>query len=71
MDHSSRHLKLKFVDPGTYIVNDENNFIDLLLQVGSGFNEKSNGSESVKKPTDPDSSSLLELTTIYIIRRTC
>ena len=38
---------LEFVDPGLYFVQDENNFINPLLQVGSGSesNEKSTGSD--------------------------
>ena len=35
---------LDFVDSGLYFVQDENNFINPLLQVGSGYNEKSTGS---------------------------
>ena len=39
---------LEFVDSGLYIVQDENNFINPLLQVGagSGYNEKSTRSGS-------------------------
>ena len=41
---------LEFVDSGLYFVQDENNFINPLLQVGSGsgFNEKSTGSGGPK-----------------------
>ena len=35
---------LEFVDPGLYLVQYENNFINPLLQVGSGSNEKFIGS---------------------------
>ena len=40
----NHQFKLEFVDSGLYF--DENNFINPMLQVGSGFgsNEKSNGS---------------------------
>ena len=38
---------LEFVDSGLYFVKDENNFINPLLQVGSG-------SGSTKKVPDPD-----------------
>ena len=31
---------LEFVDSGLYFVQDENNFINPLLQIGSGSNEK-------------------------------
>ena len=34
------HFKLEFVDSALYFVKDENNFINPLLQVGSGSNEK-------------------------------
>ena len=37
---------LEFVDSGLYFVQDENNFINPLLQVGSGFAEKSTASGS-------------------------
>ena len=39
---------LEFDDPGLYFVQDENNFINLLLNVGSGSEsaEKSTGSGS-------------------------
>ena len=35
---------LEFVDSGLYFVQDENNLINPLLQVGSGSKEKSIGS---------------------------
>ena len=35
---------LEFVDSGLYFVQDENNFINPFLQVGSGSVEKSTGS---------------------------
>ena len=43
------------MDSGLYFVQDENNFINPLLQVrsGSGFNKKSYGSGG-QKSTDPD-----------------
>ena len=37
---------LEFVDYDLYFVQDENNFINPLLQVGSGSVEKSTGSGS-------------------------
>ena len=37
---------LEFVDFGLYFVQDENNFINPLLQVGSGSDEKRTGSGS-------------------------
>ena len=37
---------LEFVDSGLYFVQDENNFINPMLQVGSGSVEKSIGSGS-------------------------
>ena len=37
---------LEFVDSGLYFVPDKNNFINPLLQVGSGSVEKSTGSGS-------------------------
>ena len=42
------HFKLEFVDSGFYFVQDENSFINSLLQVGSesGSNEKITGSGS-------------------------
>ena len=39
---------LEFVDSGLYFVQDENNFINPLLQVGSGSNEKSTGPSGSK-----------------------
>ena len=45
-DLINHHFKLEFVDSGLYFVQDENNFINPLLQVGSGSNEKSNISGS-------------------------
>ena len=44
---------LEFVDSDLYFVQDKNNFINLLLQVGSG-------SGSVEKSTGSGSSSLLK-----------
>ena len=40
----NHHFMLEFVDSGSYFVQDENNFIIPLLQVGSGSNEESTGS---------------------------
>ena len=37
---------LEFVDPDLYFVQDKNNFINPLLQVGSGSVEKNTGSGS-------------------------
>ena len=42
-DLINHYFKLEFVDSGLYFVQDENDFINPLLQVGSGSNEKSNG----------------------------
>ena len=39
---------LEFVISGLYFVQDENNFINPLLQVGSGSSEKSFGSGGQK-----------------------
>ena len=39
---------LEFVDSGLYFVQDENDFINPLLQVGSGSFEKSPGSGGPK-----------------------
>ena len=39
---------LEFVDFGLYFVQDENNFINPLLQVGSGSDEKRTGSGGPK-----------------------
>ena len=44
MNHS---FKLEFVDSGLYFFKDENNFIDSLLQVGSG-------SGSDERVSDPE-----------------
>ena len=43
-DYKNHHYQLKFFYSGLYFVKDENNFIYPLLQVGSGSNEKRNGS---------------------------
>ena len=43
-DPKNYHFKLEFVDSGLYVVED--NFINPLLQVDSGSNEKSNVSGS-------------------------
>ena len=48
VDPDPAHFKLEFVDSGLYFVQDENNFINSLLQVGSGSNEKSTGSGGPK-----------------------
>ena len=39
---------LEFVNSGLYFVQNENNFINPLLQVGSGSDEKSTGSGGPK-----------------------
>ena len=44
MDLINHKFKLKFVDSGLYFDEDENDYINPLLQVGSGSNEKSDGS---------------------------
>ena len=50
---------LEFVDSDLYVVQDKNNFINPLLQVGSGSVEKSTGSGSGgPKITGSGSSSL-------------
>ena len=51
---------LDFVDSGLYFVQDENNFIYPLLQVGSGSDEKSFSGPAGQK-TDPTASSSLIL----------
>ena len=50
VDLINHHFKLESVHSGLYFVQDENNFIIQLLQVGSGsgFNEKSTESRSLK-----------------------
>ena len=53
-DIITHHFMLEFVDSGLYFVQDQNNFIYPLLQVGSGSDEKSLGSGSGQKSTDPD-----------------
>ena len=40
MDLINHNLQLEFVDSGLYFVQDENNFIYPLLQVGYGSGEK-------------------------------
>ena len=50
---------LEFVDSGLYFVQDENNFINPLLQAGSGSVEKSTGSGS-GGPKITGSSSLIK-----------
>ena len=59
------HFMLEFVDSGLYIVQDENNFINLLLQVGSrsGSNKKVPDPAGQKStdPTGSGSSSLVEI----------
>ena len=42
------NLMLEFVDSGLYFVQDENSFINPLLQVGSGSVEKNTGSGGPK-----------------------
>ena len=54
---------------GLYFVQDENNFINLLLRVGSGSNEKSTGSAAAQKSTDPEPHPWLK--TASILFRTC
>ena len=51
---------LEFVDSGLYFVQDENDFVNPLLHVGSGSNGKSTGSGGQKSmnPTGYGSSSL-------------
>ena len=43
-DIINHHFMLEFVDSGLYFVQDENNFINPLLEVGSGSVKKSTGS---------------------------
>ena len=46
---------LEFVDSGLYFVQDENNFIFPLLQVGTGSDEKTSVLDSAgQQSTDPD-----------------
>ena len=46
---------LEFVDSGLYFVQDEDNYIDPLLQVRSGSNEKVPDPDPAgQKSTDPD-----------------
>ena len=45
-DLINHHFKLEVVYSGLYFVQDEYSFINPLLQVGSGYNEKSTGSGS-------------------------
>ena len=47
-DIINHHFMHKFVDSGLYFVQDENNFINPLLQIGSGSVEKSTGSGGPK-----------------------
>ena len=42
-DIITHHFMLEFVDSDLYFVQDKNNFINPLLQVGSGSAEKSTG----------------------------
>ena len=52
-----RHFSYRYVDSGLYFVQDENDFINPLLQVGSGSVEKSTGSGGPKNQRirpDPD-----------------
>ena len=53
---------LEFVDSGLYFVQDENNFINPLLQVGSGSDEKVPDPAGQKStdPTGSGSSSLVK-----------
>ena len=51
-------LEFVDVDSGLYFVQDKHNFINPLLQVGSGSVEKSTGSGGPKS-TDPTGSSSL------------
>ena len=57
VDLINHHFKLEFVHSGLYFVQDENNFIYPLLQVGfgSGSNEKI-PDPAGKKSTDPTGS---------------
>ena len=50
-DIINHHFMLVFVDSGLYFVQDENNFINPLLQVGSGSGSgepKINGSDLIR-----------------------
>ena len=58
-DIITHHFMLVFVVSDLYFVQDINNFINPLLQVGSGSVEKSTGSGG-PKITGSGSSSLLE-----------
>ena len=47
-DIITHNFMLKFVDSDLYFIQDKNNFINTLLQVGSGSVEKSTGSGGQK-----------------------
>ena len=49
-DLINHQFKLEFVDPGLYFVQDENNCINPLLQVGSGSESGSGSNEIVPEP---------------------
>ena len=55
-DILNHHFKIEFIDSGLYFVQGENDFINPLLQVASGSNEKVPDLDPVgQKSTDPDS----------------
>ena len=60
---------LEFVNSGLYFVQDENNFINPYLQVGSrsGFNEKSTGAGSGM----PKNHRIRTLIPVYNIPQVC
>ena len=68
----SHHFMLEFVDSGLYFVQDENNFIIPLLQVGSGYDEKvpDQAGQKSTNPTGSGSSSLLKIN-IYPLLTIC
>ena len=65
-DIITHHFMLEFVDSDLYFVQDKNNFINPLLQVGSGSVEKSTGSGS-GGPKITGSSSLVTTTNVHLL----
>ena len=65
-DIITHHFMLEFVDSDLYFVQDENNFINPLLQVESGSVEKSTGSGG-SKIAGSGSSSLIYTTSTEVI----
>ena len=59
---------LEFVDSGLCFVQDKNNFINPLLQEGSGSVEKITGSSAGKKSADPTGSGSSSLT-VFLLKQ--